>query len=434
MEKKLTVEQIKERLKELDILETKEKIKLETLRNQKKSEIKENIDYNGWSLTQEEEKKLKETFKGKSIDETKKIIKNNKDPKTMNMVKKFWRAIGILAITSGLIRAIWTRAQKDAKNKRVYENEQGLDQKKNDNNTKEEVIIPPPAEKFTIEKLQQSIAQEKIQGIIYENVMDAVEKIATPKIKKQVIDLLKGGNIIGLQELYGMKRNSKYSSNKATGTLDKKTLNKIKNPLFGLMGQEVIENENIPNDVKEIYKEFIIGQIPNDDLAYLILSKKTCKQYLFDKNNQLIDIQPVLIGADLGNKGKFMPYEYYKVTGGKKIYVRGERNRNTPTGVFKVKKTIDLWANYKVDGPKRGINIVPIDLQWNEEERFKYKQWGLAIHPIYQPPTNPEKYENAIESWSTQDNSITHGCPNIEWFGIVFDQLAIWSKVYICTE
>jgi hypothetical protein len=45
MEKKRTAEEIRARLKELDILETQEKIKLETLRNQKKTEIKENIDY-----------------------------------------------------------------------------------------------------------------------------------------------------------------------------------------------------------------------------------------------------------------------------------------------------------------------------------------------------------------------------------------------------
>jgi hypothetical protein len=93
-----------------------------------------------------------------------------------------------------------------------------------------------------------------------------------------------------------------------------------------------------------------------------------------------------------------------------------------------------LWANYKVDGPKRGINIVPIDLQGNEEERFKYKQWGLAIHPIYQPPSNPEKYEEAIKSGSVEDNSVTHGCPNIQGFGVLYDQLSVGSKVYICTE
>jgi hypothetical protein len=139
-----------------------------------------------------------------------------------------------------------------------------------------------------------------------------------------------------------MKINSEYTSNKTKGVLDQNILHKIKNPLFGLVGQDVINNPNISDDIKEAYQEFLNGKIKNENKAYLILSKKTCKEYLFDKNNQLIDIQPILIGADVGNKGKFMPYEYYKVTGGKKIYVRGERNRNTPTGIFKVKKIIDL--------------------------------------------------------------------------------------------
>lgn len=256
--------------------------------------------------------------------------------------------------------------------------------------------------------------------------MTTVENIANIKIKTQIVKLLKAGDIIAIQELYGMKKTSEYTSNKATGILGKNTLHKIQNPLLGLLGQEVINNVNIPNDVKEIYKEFVTGQISNDNLAYLILSKKTCKEYLFDKDNKLLDIQTILIGANLGNKSQFMPYDHYKISGGKKIYIKGAKiNRNTPTGLFKVKKTIDLSSDYKVDGPKRGINIVPIDAQGNEEARFKYKQWGLVIHPIYEPPSNPKKYENAMNSASIQDNSITHGCPNINGFGTAFDNLEL---------
>lgn len=420
--------------------ETKRKkaeVKKERKRKEKEEDerkIKENIEDKKEELTAEEEAELKKKFKGKSIDETKKIIKNNKDPKTMNIVKKFWRAIGILAVTSGLIRAIWTRAQKDAKNKRVYDTEQGVDSTKNDTIAKI-TITPPPTDKFTIEKLQQSIAQEKLQGVSYENIMTTVENIPNLKTKTQIMDLLEAGNIVGIQEFYGMKKTSEYTSNKATGILDKNTLHKMQNPLLGLVGQEITNNANIPNDVKEIYQEFLNGQISNDNLAYLILSKKTCKEYLFDKDNKLIDIQTILIGADIGNKGEFMPYDHYKVTGGKKIYIKGAKiNRNTPTGLFKVKKTIELSSDYKIDGPKRGINIVPIDAQGNEEVRFKYTQWGLAIHPIYQQPSNPKKYENAMKSASIQDNSITHGCPNIEGFGTAFDNLELWSKVVICTE
>jgi hypothetical protein len=256
--------------------------------------------------------------------------------------------------------------------------------------------------------------------------MTTVENISNLKIKIQIMDLLETGNIVGIQELYGMKKKSEYTSNKATGILDKNTLHKIQNPLLGLVGQEIINNANIPNDVKEIYQKFLNGQISNDNLAYLILSKKTCKEYLFDKDNKLLDIQTILIGADIGNKGEFMPYDHYKVAGGKKIYIKGAKiNRNTPTGLFKVKKSIELSSDYKIDGPKRGINIVPIDAQGNEEARFKYTQWGLAIHPIYQQPSNPKKYENAMNSASIQDNSITHGCPNIEGFGTAFDNLEL---------
>lgn len=56
------------------------------------------------------------------------------------------------------------------------------------------------------------------------------------------------------------------------------------------------------------------------------------------------------------------------------------------------------------------------------------------IHPIYQTPGDPEKYEKAIESAPIEDNSVTHGCPNIKDFGIVFDGLPLGSKVYIATE
>ncbi|HMS91109.1 MAG TPA: hypothetical protein PKC87_02730, partial [Candidatus Absconditabacterales bacterium] len=185
------------------------------------------------TLNEEEKIQLKKTIRNKTPKEIDHTLKANKNPMMGKIIKKIAISIGIVTITSGLIRAIWTRAQKDAKNKREYDTEQEVDQKKNDNTTKKEVIIPPPEEKFTTEKIQQSISPDKLQGVSYENIIAAVEKIPDPKIKRQVIDLLKAGDIVGLQQLYSMKINSEYTSNKATGFLDKNTLNKIKNPLFG---------------------------------------------------------------------------------------------------------------------------------------------------------------------------------------------------------
>ncbi|MEI6118632.1 MAG: hypothetical protein WCP92_05410 [bacterium] len=119
-----------------------------------------------------------------------------------------------------------------------------------------------------------------------------------------------------------MKKNSEYTSNKATGILDQNTLKKIKNPLFGLTGETLLNSANIPDDVKEAYKEFLNKKIPNDGLAYLILSKKTCKQYLFSKDHKLINDQTILIGKDIGKSGEFIPYDHYTLANGNFIYVR----------------------------------------------------------------------------------------------------------------
>ena len=435
MNKKNTQQELEKKLKKLDISENTEKEKLEKLRKQNKKNIKENIHINKKEELTEEEKKLMEVFKDKSIDEIRKIIKKEENkPKMKKLYNKIRKTMLILGITWGLARGIWTLAKKDAKDKRVYDTEQWVSQKKDNNDQAGIDGWDTPKEKITLDTLQKSIPQNVLKGVEYQEIIDAVIAITNEEIQKQVIAFLEAGNVKWLQELYGMKKNSEYTSNKATGILDQNTLKKIKNPLFGLKGEELLNNPNISDDVKEAYKEFLNKKIPNDGLAYLILSKKTCKQYLFSKDHTLINDQTILIGKDVGKSGEFIPYDHYTLANGKFVYVRWEINTNTPTGIFKVKKIVDIGNHYKVDGPKRGINIVPITIKGNEEERFKYKQWGIMIHPVYETPGDPEKYEDAMKSASIDDNGISHGCPNIKDFGIVFDQLPIGSKVYIAAE
>lgn len=418
----------------LDTLINKGTNRLKKLCKRNKKKIKDNIDPKKKEQFTNEEKKLMEVFQDKSIDEIRKIIKKEKNkPKMKKLYNKIRKTMIILGITWGLARGIWTLAKKDAKNKRVYETEQWVDQKE-DAPTQTGDVWDDQREKIMLDTLQKSIPQNMLNGVEHKEIIDAVMTITNEEIQTQVIDFLKAGNIIWLQELYGMKRNSEYTSNKATGIIDQNTLKKIKNPLFGLQGEDLLNNPNISDDVKEAYQEFLNNRIPNDGLAYLILSKKTYKQYLFNKDHILINDQTILIGKDVGNNGEFIPYDHYTLSNGKFVYVRWAINTNTPTGLFKVKKIVDLGNKYKADGPPRGINIVPITVKWVEEERFKYKQWGIMIHPIYQTPGDPEKYEKAIESASIDDNGISHGCPNIKDFGIVFDQLPIGGKVYIATE
>jgi len=57
---------------------------------------------------------------------------------------------------------------------------------------------------------------------------------------------------------------------------------------------------------------------------------------------------------------------------------------------------------------------MPIDIttQKKDNSRYETNKYTLEIHPVYQPPENPDKYENAIESPETDDNTISHGCIN----------------------
>ncbi|MCX6825425.1 MAG: hypothetical protein NTY80_04370 [candidate division SR1 bacterium] len=430
-------------LEEINNLEKLLKIEIERVRKLLgvRVEVKENKIAPEDQFT-EEEKKLMKEFENKSVEEISKIVEKEKDnPKMKNLFNKIRKSALILGIAGGLIGGIYEIAKKNAKKNRVYETETPVDKKiikapeKKKDQAKKLPDAPPPEEKFNVEKLQKHIPQNKLENIEYQEIISAVENISNAEIKKQVTSLLEAGDIVGLQEMYGMKRNSEYTSNQARGIIDQNTLNKIKNPLFGLKGQELLNNAEIPNDVKETYKSFLDGKISNEDLAYFILSKKTCKAYLFNKEHKLINDQKILIGENVGEEGEFTPYPYYKVSDNSKVYLRSPViNKNTPTGLFTTKKIIDIGDDFKVDGPKKGINIIPITNDGDAEERFKYHQWGIAIHPIYKTPGDPEKYENALKSIGIEDNSVTHGCPNVENFGIVFDNLSLGSRVYINHE
>jgi len=61
-------------------------------------------------------------------------------------------------------------------------------------------------------------------------------------------------------------------------------------------------------------------------------------------------------------------------------------------------------------------------------------RYALEIHPIYQPPEDPTKYAEAIESEDIDDNTQSHGCPNIKHNGIVTDNVTIAESVVIITD
>lgn len=139
-----------------------------------------------------------------------------------------------------------------------------------------------------------------IEDVSMQEVWNAVNSMQNEELQSQVTKYLKSKQIIKLQELLGMKKNSEYASNRATGVLDKNTIERIKDPLLGLKGIEVLNSDEITDGVKNAYKQFMNNEIDNHDKPYLIISKKKCRQYLFTSDHKLINSQAMLLGEDIG--------------------------------------------------------------------------------------------------------------------------------------
>jgi len=117
-----------------------------------------------------------------------------------------------------------------------------------------------------------------------------------------VIECFKNGNVIEAQEIFGMKRNSQYTSNKAAGRMDKNTLNRFSDIYSNLYGKDILDNKEIPQDVKVAYQKFLLGEIKNNDANYIIISKIDFHLYLFTKDHKLLNRQVVLLGEDIGKE------------------------------------------------------------------------------------------------------------------------------------
>ncbi len=129
--------------------------------------------------------------------------------------------------------------------------------------------------------------------------------------------------------MYGMKKQSEYASNKATGKIDMNTFFRISDEYFGLEKQEILDNQNIPQDVKNIYQKFVAGEINNNGTSYLIISKTDFHMYLFTKDHKLLNRQLSLLGKNIGQEGEWVPYKYYRTNLGT-VYHDKKVNTNTP--------------------------------------------------------------------------------------------------------
>jgi len=98
-----------------------------------------------------------------------------------------------------------------------------------------------------------------------------------------------------------MKENSEFTNNRATGKMNKATLEKLANPFLMLDHNEILNNPNIPQDVKDAHNKFFDGQYPTNAVAYIIVSKRDMNEYLFTADHHLLKRYPILAGTQPGN-------------------------------------------------------------------------------------------------------------------------------------
>ncbi len=137
------------------------------------------------------------------------------------------------------------------------------------NKNKEQVSIQPDSKpdttllpqklSITIDSLKKYIKQDqKDPKISYEKIAHIINSIPKEDTKEIIINYIKAKYIIGIQDIIGMNRHSQYQSNRSTGKIDENTLERIASPYFGLYSKEILDNQGIPQDVKNIYQKFLL--------------------------------------------------------------------------------------------------------------------------------------------------------------------------------
>lgn len=238
------------------------------------------------------------------------ILQKQKKIKKNKIIKKISQAALVVLLSGGSIRGIYTYGKYDAKQKINKEIKQQIN---NSNQNNDNILILPIKEKISQKNLEHWISKDKIDPLItYDIIAETINNIQKESIRKQIITYLKKGDIIKMQEFLGMKTNSKYHSNTASGKIDINTIQRITDPFFRLEKNEIIQHPNIPQDIKEYYKKCLEGEIKTNNANYIIISKTDFHFYLFTKDHRLLHRQACLLGKDIGEEGEWVPYEFYK--------------------------------------------------------------------------------------------------------------------------
>lgn len=253
--------------------------------------------------------------------------------------------------------------------------------------------------------LPDCIPQDKLDGVSYKDIAEALWNMReSATLQNTIMEMIIQWNILGIQKYVGMKENSEFTNNRATGKMNKATLDKLSDPFLMLDHNEILNNADIPQDVKDAHNKFFNGQYPTNAVGYVIVSKKDMNQYLFTADHHLLKRYPILTGTQQGDT----KYE-------------GSKNPTTPIWLYRLNDIRDDDKNYHaVDGPGRFFTLLPVDTKSNFNDAYDINKYAMGIHRLYYPTGSqyPKGYDevtqvtrtNALQSQNINDRLQTHGC------------------------
>jgi hypothetical protein len=226
-------------------------------------------------------------------------------------------------------------------------------------------------------------------------------------------------DVVSAQKLLWMELDcdSAYPDYIAWKKLDKSQLQKMQK-LWQIRRYDapetVLNNPNIPQDVKDVYNDILDGKIKIDNLPYSIVSKTDYRIYLFSADNHLLDRQNTILWADAGDQ-KNNPSKWIQTTPGGEYRVDSKRKQY-------------VWKNFFDKYGTHYIVLRPMNDQYDMTEQ--YTMW---IHGDYKWD---KKRKKELYSENSQDHRASNGCINVDsdLFGEIYNHLPRWSVIYVTFE
>lgn len=271
----------------------------------------------------------------------------------------------------------------------------------------------------TLKDLEQNLNQDNLVDISYSDVLNTVNNFKNDNLKRHVMYYLLKNDVVSAQKLLGMELDcdSAYPDYVAWKKLDKSQLQKMQK-LWETRRfdspETVLNNPNIPQDVKDVYNQILDGKIKTDNLPYSIVSKTDYRIYLFSADNHLLDRQNTILWADAGDQ-KNNPAKWIQTT---------------PGGEYRVdsKWKQYMWKDFFINYGTHYIVLRPMDNQYDMTE--KYTMW---IHWDFKWD---KKRKKELYSENSQDHRASNGCINVDsdLFGEIYNHLPRWSVIYVTFE